>query len=228
MTKTIFMAVATLAIAVAGCKKDEKAGEPTTEDTTVNPCGDTASKPAADAAAAPVPAGEHAHVPTDPEASFVVAKVAHVGGKPGDPVHVVFDEINVKKVDMKDTGNLEGATAEIEIDLSSIKSGIPDRDTHLASPDFFDSSKNSIVTVNVDKVKKAGDNKYNAEATISFAGTVQTWPVSFEVVSAEDDSVRVKGTHNFKRTDFKVGQPAGEEGPADEVELELHMTLAKS
>jgi polyisoprenoid-binding protein YceI len=226
MTRTIFMAVAALAISVAGCKKDEKASEPTTDDTAPNPCGDTATKPAADAAAAP--AGEHAHVPADAEANFVLARVAHVEGKPGDPVHVVFDEINVKKVDMKDTGNLEGATAELEINLSSIKSGIPDRDTHLASPDFFDSSKNSAVTVTVAKVKKAGDNKYNAEATISFAGTAQTWPVSFEVVSSDDDSVRVKGTHNFKRTDFKVGQPAGKEGPADEVELELHMTLAKS
>lgn len=228
MRQTFIIAAAGLALSLGGCKKDEKGpeaddkkDEPTTTKTEENPCAGKEDKNPC--AAKPDPL---AHVPTDPSANYAVAKVSHAEPKEGDPVHVVFDKIEVKKVDVKDTSNLEGATAEIEIALGELASGVADRDKHLKSADFFDAAKNPKAAVKISDVKKAGDNKYNAQAEITAMGQTQKWPVSFEVVEAKDDWVRIKGTHKFKRSDFKIGE--GVQGPADDVELELHLTLKKS
>ena len=43
-----------------------------------------------------------------------------------------------------------------------------------------------------------------------------------------EDSIRVKATHDFKRTDFKVGKPQGEESTDDALTLELQLTLKNS
>ena len=87
-------------------------------------------------------------------------------------------------------------------------------------------SASCLAKVTISDVKKAGDNKYNAKAKVEAMGVTQNWPVSFEVVEVMDDGVKVKGSHKFKRSDFKVGE--GQQGPADELELDLHLTLKKS
>ncbi len=39
-----------------------------------------------------------------------------------------------------DEASLENSTVEAEIDAASVDTGVPDRDTHLRSPDFFDAA----------------------------------------------------------------------------------------
>lgn len=221
MKRTSIMVSAALALSLGACKKDDKGGDNRKEPAAakVNPCAGKDKQPPAE----PDPLG---HVPDDPAANFAVARVSHAEPKEGDPVHVVFKTIEVKRVAFEDPQNLEGATAEIHIALGDLDSGVPDRDKHLEAADFFDAASNPRAVIVVSGVKKAGDKKYNARAEVTAMGHTQTWPVSFEVEEVAGDSVRVKGTHKFKRSDFKIGE--GVPGPADEVELELHLTLAKS
>lgn len=228
MTRTLITVAAALALTASACKKNETKDEG-------KPAGEAASEAASEPARPPGEAQKQppdakpdplAHVPDDPKANYAVARISHAEPRPGDPVHVVFNKVDIARLSIKDTADLTGSTAEIHIALGELDSGVPDRDAHLKSPEFFDAASNPIATVTISGVTRAGDKKYNATARVEAMGVTRTWPVSFEVIASDGDSVRVKGTHKFKRSDFKIGE--GQQGPADDVELELNLTLDKS
>jgi len=241
MTKTLTVFAALIAISTFGCKKEEKkeGGEtanpcasknPCADKTAKNPCNPCAGKatknpcnpcagknpcnPCGDAKPDPM-----AHLPKDKNVDMVIAKVGHTKAQPTDPVHVVFEKVTVKESKIKNLKDLSGSTATIEIDVMAPNSGIAKRDAHLKK-DFF----KGVAVVKIGKVKKDGDG-YKAEADISLNGVSLKWPVTFKVVEQKDDWVRVQGMHKLKRSDFKVGTDI--EGPADDVDLMLQVTLKK-
>ncbi len=128
-----------------------------------------------------------------------------------------------------DAQKIEGGTATIELDLASAKSGSDKRDAHLASPDYIDSSKFTTATIVVDKVKKQAANTYAATATVKLRDFEKKYPVTFEVVEAKEDWIRVKGEHKFPRLDFKVGKaPSKDESVGQELTVKLQLTLKKT
>ena len=166
----------------------------------------------------------------NPEQDSIVVLAKHTQTKPDDPVKVQFTSFKVTKATF-DPKKVEGGKATIEIDATSLKTGADKRDAHLNTPDFLDTKKFPKITVDVDKVKKAGDKKFTAEATVKFRDVTKKYPVTFEVTDTTADSIHVKSEINFSRLDFKIGKDSKDpkEAPAQpEVVMQVSLTLKKT
>lgn len=220
--KTLKLIVLAAALAVTPACKTKEEPKPATP--TEQGSADTAGS-AGSAAAAPTPD------PATPDANadFISVFADHAEKKPDDPVEVKFEKFTVKNASF-DPQNLEGGTATIEVDLTSLKTGAPKRDAHLQTADYLDTSKFATMTIDVSNVKKQEDNKYSADAKVSLRGIDKTYPVTFEVVEAKDDWVRIKGEHKFSRLDFQVGkeQIGPDESVAHDLVIKVQLTLKKT
>jgi polyisoprenoid-binding protein YceI len=158
----------------------------------------------------------------------VLARHRPVAGKAdldSDPVVVHFDKFAITKANF-DPKNLEGGTATIELDPTSIKTGDVERDTDLKAPEFFDVVKFATVTIDVANVKKQADTKYTADATVACHGVTKTYAVTFEVLATTADTVRIKGEHAFSRLDFAIGvDPAKDPTERVDTALTIQWTL---
>ncbi len=212
---TTSLLAAAAALAIVGCGKEDK---PQTKPADPAPAP-TATKPADPAP--PAPAEPEAKV----DADYVWVYASHAEKKPGDPVKVAFETFAVTKAEF-DPANLEGASAELEIDLGSLSSGIPKRDGHIKHTDYLDVATHPKAVIKVGDVVKKGDKTYAAKAEVGLHGVTKTLPVEFEVLSADADSVRVKATHVFSRNDFGIGKADGD-SVASDLKVEMQLTLNK-
>jgi polyisoprenoid-binding protein YceI len=204
------------ALAVAGCKKAEETPKADPQPTQPQPAQ---PQPQAQPPAPPPPVAQDG-------ADYL--KVRADNSDPTKPsVDVVFASWKVVKASF-DPANLEGGTAEIEVDPASLSSGIPKRDNHLKNPDYLDVTKFPTATVKVANVKKTGDKSYTADATMNIHGIEKTWSLPFEVVSATADSVQVKFSQPFSRLDFQIGKPEAEDSSKEQVVLEGLLTIKKT
>ncbi|HEY6036710.1 MAG TPA: YceI family protein [Kofleriaceae bacterium] len=153
----------------------------------------------------------------------VLAKHLPVAGQPdldADPVVVRFEKFTVTKAHF-DPKNLEGGTATLELDLTSLKSGDTERDDDLKSAKFLDVAKLATITIDVAKVEKQGD-RYSAVATVSCHGVTKTYPITFAVTATTADSVTIEGAKAFSRLDFAVGVDPAKD-PTERVDPALIM-----
>jgi polyisoprenoid-binding protein YceI len=162
--------------------------------------------------------------PTSNEAGDYVRVVArHSPAKPDDPVTVEFTSFRVKQAKF-DPANLEGATAELEIDLASLSSGIGKRDAHLKSGDYLDVANTPRALVKIADVKKKDETTFSANAEVNAHGATTSLPVEFSVVETSGNTIKVKASKEFSRVDFGIGKAEGD--PTDPaVTIELMLTL---
>ncbi len=203
-------------LALAGCKHD--ADRPT---------------PGSAAPTTEQPAPTPAPLAAEPDRVEVLARHRPVAGKAdldADPVVVHFDKFAITKASF-DPKNLEGGTATIELDPTSIKTGNEERDTDLKAPEFFDVARFATITIDVANVKKQTNTTYAADATVACHGVTKTYAVTFEVLATTGDSVRIKGEHAFSRLDFAIGVDPAQD-PTERVDTALDiqwvLTLKKS
>lgn len=189
----VFLAAA---LAFAGCKKKPE----------------EAKAPPAPAEPAPAPApapevkpNEPAPAPAPVAADSISVFATHTEPKPVDPVEVKINSFKVVKADF-DPAKVEGGTAEIELDLSSISTDDQKRTDHLKTPDFIDTAKFATANVKIDNVKKTGENKYSADATVKFRDIEKKYPIAFDVTETTADGIRIQLEHKFSRVDFGVGK----------------------
>jgi polyisoprenoid-binding protein YceI len=147
----------------------------------------------------------------------------HVDAAKG-PVDVTLGKWTVTKATF-DPANLEGGTAEIEVDLTALSSGIPDRDAHLQSPDFLDTAKFAKATAKVDNVKKSGEKTYTADVALNLHGVEKKMSTTFEVVASTADSVTVKVKQGLSRVDF--GMTAVQDKVKPELVIDAQLTFKK-
>lgn len=121
-----------------------------------------------------------------------------------DPVVIHFDKFAVTQAHF-DPRHLEGGTATIVLDITSIKTGSAERDDDLESPDYLDAAQFATATIQVTGVEQASDARYTADAAVAFRGITMHYPVTFEVLATTADTIRVKGEQAFSRLDFNVG-----------------------
>ncbi len=212
------IALAAALAATPACKKKDEPKPATTEVGSADTTGSAAAAEGSAATATP-----------DANTDFISVFAEHAEKKPDDPVEVKFESFSVKKATF-DPQNIEGGTATIEVDLASLKTGSAKRDKHLSTVDYIDTSKFTTMTIDVGNVKKQQGNTYSADAKVALRGVDKTYPVTFEVVEAKDDWIRVKGEHTFPRLDFKVGkeETGPDESVAHDLTVKLQLTLKKT
>ena len=243
--KFLVIAVAAIGLSAAGCKKkNENAGGGSGTAAAGTGSGTAAATGAGTAAgtgagtAAGTGAGTAAGTgagtaAVDPNAGSGAAPAVaadylkvigdHVDATKGK-VEVTFAKWSVTKASF-DPANLEGGTAELEIDAAALSTGVTKRDDHLRSSDYLDVAKFPLATVKVANVKKAGDKAYTADATVNIHGVEKVWNIKFDVVGSTADSVTVKFSQPFSRVDFGVGGTTAEESAKPEVKIEGQLTL---
>lgn len=214
-------------LAFTACKKEEE--KPAA--TPAKPADPAATKPADPATKPADPAATKPAEPAaDANADYIRVLASHHPKKEGDPVTIQFKTFALTDAKITDVENLEGSTATFEIDLASLDSGIEKRNTHLKTADYLDVGVSPKAIVKVSDVKK-GDaaDKYTAKADVDAHGVKLSFPVKFEVVEKKPDSVRIKGEHEFKRSDFKIGKAEGapNETAAENLTLKLQLTIPK-
>lgn len=219
--KTLVIALAAFTLAATGCggKKKDNAGAGSGTGTGSGTAA-TPTPPAPTPTPAPTPPAPTPAVAAD----YIKILADHVDAAKG-PVTVTFSSWKVTEAKF-DPANLEGATATIEVDPTSLASGEPKRDEHLKSPDFLDAAKFLTATGKVGNVKKTGDAAYSADLSVSIHGVEKVWPVTFTVVSSTPDSVTIALKQPFSRADFSVG-PKEVDNIKNEVTLDAVVTFKK-
>jgi polyisoprenoid-binding protein YceI len=137
------------------------------------------------------------------------------------------------KLDEKDVTK---STVDAEIETGSIDTRVPDRDTHLKSPDFFDAAKYPKITFKSTKVEKAGDGKLKVTGNLTIKDV--TKPVVLDV-SGPTHEIKdpwgktrrgLSATTKINRRDFGLtwGKVV-EAGPVvgDDVSIEIEAELLK-
>jgi polyisoprenoid-binding protein YceI len=169
---------------------------------------------------------------TDPAptatADFISVFGEHKDKKPDDPVEVHFEKFAVTKATFDPT-KIEGGSATIEIDATSVKSGKGGRDKHL-SEGYLNVAKFAKLVINIDNVKQKDGKVYSADAKVKAVGVEKKYPVTFEVVDGKDDWIKIKGEHKFSRLDFKIGKDPKDkdESVAPDLTIKMLLTLKKT
>jgi polyisoprenoid-binding protein YceI len=180
-------------------------------------------------AASAASAAEPAAVPDSDKTDYMMVYASHAEPKPTDPVSLRFQKIKVTKVKfakpVKD--GVEGASAEFEVDLSSLKSDSAKRDAHIKSPDYLDVAKFATATVTVENPRHTGEGNYRAPAKVKFHGKTYEWDVTFKVVETLPDGVRIRGEHKFTRKDVGIGKE-GDDPVGQDLLVRLQLTLRKT
>jgi polyisoprenoid-binding protein YceI len=206
--------LAAMLAAAPACKKQE----------------DKPPQPAPTATGSSTPAAPAPSAVPDDSTDHITVLAHHQKPKPTDPVRINFEKFRVVKASF-DPAKIEGGTATIELDLASFRTGSDERDEHLKSPAYLDVGKLATATITIDHVKQKAGTTYTADATVAAHGMTKTYPVTFDVLDAKDDHVRIKGEHTFSRLDFGIGtDPAAnpEESVGTDLTIQLALTLAKT
>jgi polyisoprenoid-binding protein YceI len=75
--------------------------------------------------------------------------------------------------------DFEGAKIELEINVKSINTNMPDRDNHLRSAEFFDVENYPVIRFVSEEMKKINEEEYRLEGNITLKGI--TKPIEFKV-----------------------------------------------
>ncbi len=104
--------------------------------------------------------------PAHTHASFTVRHlvITNVRGEFGKTTGVIH-------LDEKDPTR---SSVEATVDTTTVDTRVPDRDTHLKSPDFFDVAKYPTMTFKSTKVEKAGEGKLKVTGDLTIKGTTKS------------------------------------------------------
>jgi polyisoprenoid-binding protein YceI len=135
-----------------------------------------------------------------------------------------------------DDKNVANDKVNVEIDATSIDTGVEKRDGHLKSPDFFDTAKFPKITF-VSKSAKAGAAAGKIEVTgdltmhgVTKSVTLQVSDVSAEILNPMDKAKHrgATATTSIKRSDFGIKwNPTGkiDDVVSDNVDIRIDLEL---
>ena len=179
--------------------------------------------PAALALLAP-PAGAAETHQIDTVHSTVLFKAKHLG------VSYSYGRFNdISGTIVLDDADPAKSTAEISIKAESIDTGNAKRDTHLKSPDFFNTKQFPVISFKSKKITKTADGKLEAAGALTLHGVTKDVTLVVERVgSSKDPRGGAKtGFHTvlkLKRSDY--GMKFMLEGIGDDVEVTISIECA--
>jgi polyisoprenoid-binding protein YceI len=136
-----------------------------------------------------------------------------------------------------DDKDVTKSTVEATIDVASISTRIPDRDTHLKSPDFFDAAKFPTISFKSTKVEKAGEGKLKVTGDLTMKGVTKSVALEVSGPTAEikdpwgNTRRGLQARGKLNRQDFGLTwSKVVEAGPVvgDEISIEIDAELVKA
>ena len=98
------------------------------------------------------------------------------------------------------------AELSTSIKVKSINTGIPDRDTHLRSADFFDEEKYSLIPFKSDSIQKEDFAHLKAFGSFVMHGVSKKIVLPLEIVKVEGNTIGIRSRTTLNRLDFGVGE----------------------
>ena len=128
-----------------------------------------------------------------------------------------------------DPDHLENSKVVIDIPLSSVYTGAPDRDDNLKGKDWFDVTQFPTALFETKSFRKTGKDTYEADAvvTIRKISVPVTLPFTLHIVKTKDKTTAtVDGSVTLDRSKFQLGtgQWADTSVIANEVPVTVHIT----
>lgn len=112
------------------------------------------------------------------------------------------------------------------IQAKSITTGIPDRDDHLRTADFFEVEKYPEIRFESSEIRMIAENSYEAKGIFSMHGISEERSLPFEVVHEEGNTLGIKLETSVNRITHQVGHTfehtAIENFLADEVDVRIY------
>ena len=126
--------------------------------------------------------------------------------------------------------DLSKSSVRVEIQAASINTGIPDRDAHLRTADFFDVENHPLITFTSAEIRKDGEG-YVARGAFSMHGITKTLDIPVMVTGQDGNTWGFAITMPINRIDFGVGadfvHTAIENFLADEVDVHIYFWTRK-
>lgn len=110
-----------------------------------------------------------------------------------------FTKLNFPK---NQNESLEGLTATVEVDISSVYERTIRLTNDLKSPKYLDAESHPRAFIQIFEVKKIEGDKYVCKMTMSLKGFSKTFYSEFDVVNKEPFHVR--GSADVMRSDYKI------------------------
>ncbi|NNF36512.1 MAG: YceI family protein [Saprospiraceae bacterium] len=104
-----------------------------------------------------------------------------------------------------DDEDLSNSKIISEIKASSINTGIPDRDDHLQSSDFFDVEKFPLITFESDSIQQVNFSNFEAHGKLTMHGITKNLILPFQIVKADGNVIGFKARTTINRLDYGVG-----------------------
>ncbi|HEX9050691.1 MAG TPA: YceI family protein [Anaeromyxobacter sp.] len=135
-----------------------------------------------------------------------------------------------------DEKDVSRSSVEATLETASVDTGMPDRDKHLRSPDFFDAERFPTITFKSTKVAKAAGGKLAVTGNLTMKGVTRPIVLAVEGPTAEikDPMGNVRrglsASATINRKDWGLTwSKTVEAGPVvgDEVKIEIEAELVK-
>ncbi len=108
----------------------------------------------------------------------------------------------------KKKGGLEGATAQFEVDVTSLRTDNPTHADQLRSTNYLDTYKYPQATFTIDMVKRMPDGTYSANARVDLMGIERHIPITIQVVAETPQKITAQVSTQLSRHDFNIGAPS--------------------
>ncbi len=95
--------------------------------------------------------------------------------------------------------------ATFTIEAKSINTGIPERDQHLRSADFFEVEKYPNITFASNNIRRIDDSHYEAIGTFTMHGVSKAITLPFEILGYDGKSIGIQIRTKLNRLDYGVG-----------------------
>jgi polyisoprenoid-binding protein YceI len=110
--------------------------------------------------------------------------------------------------DFNGDGQITGKGAifgRLDIQVSSLSTGIGKRDRHLLSADFFDAERFPEISIVVTALEPTAGNAADLRATFTIKGVTAPVPLPVRIILLDDGSVRVSAKTEIDRAQFDLG-----------------------
>lgn len=173
---------------------------------------------------------QHVTYAIDPAHSQVDFGIKHMG------ISTVHGRFAIKDgtIDL-DPQNIAASTVAATIDVTSVDTGVAQRDGHLRSPDFFDTAKFPTATFKSSRIAKAGDG-YDVVGDLTLHGVTRPVTLHMDAPSKEQigmDKMPHRGftaTTILHRKDFGLTWngtlQSGDSMLGDDVKMEFDIEAA--